>query len=57
MVDNARSANVKLLIRKLGVTETNIVPNMFARSVFPRYGSKHACFESDILISFAHQIL
>jgi hypothetical protein len=42
MVENARFANVKLLRRKLGATETNIVPNIFARFVFPRYGSKQA---------------
>lgn len=40
MVDNARFVNVKLLTRKLGVAEINIVLNMFARSVFPRYGSR-----------------
>ena len=41
MVDNARSVNAKLLTRKLGATETNIVPNMFARFVFPKCGFKY----------------
>jgi len=40
-VDDARFVNVKLLMTKLGVTETNIVLNIFARSVFPKYGFKH----------------
>jgi len=38
MVENARFVNVKLLTRKLGVTETSIVPSMFVRFVFPSYG-------------------
>ena len=41
MVENARSVNAKLLTRKLGATETNIVPNMFAGFVFPKCGFKH----------------
>jgi hypothetical protein len=41
MVGNARFVNVKLLTKKLGATETNIVPNMFARFVFPKCGSKY----------------
>jgi len=41
MVGNARFVNVKLLTRKLGVTETNIVPNTFVRFVSPKYGSKY----------------
>ena len=41
MVENARSVNAKLLTRKLGATETNIVLNMFAGFVFPKCGSKH----------------
>jgi len=40
MVENARFVNVKLLRRKLGVTETSIVLNIFVRFVFPRYGFK-----------------
>jgi len=43
MVENARFVNVKLLTKKLGAAETNIVPNMFARFVFPRYGFRYAC--------------
>jgi hypothetical protein len=38
MVENARFVKVKLLRRKLGATETNIVPNIFVRFVFPKYG-------------------
>ena len=41
MVGNARFANVKLLTRKLGATEINIVLNIFVRFVFPKYGSKY----------------
>ena len=41
MVENARFVNVKLLTKKLGATETNIVLNMFARFVFPRYGFRY----------------
>jgi hypothetical protein len=41
MVGNARFVNVKLLTRKPGVTEINIALNIFARFVFPKYGSKH----------------
>jgi len=38
MVENARFVNAKLLMRKLGVTETSIVQNIFVRFVFPRSG-------------------
>lgn len=41
MVGNARFVNVKLLMRKLGVTEINIALNIFARFVFPKYGLKY----------------
>jgi hypothetical protein len=41
MVGNARFVNAKLLTRKLGVTEINIVLNIFARFVSPKYGLKH----------------
>jgi hypothetical protein len=37
MVGNVRSANEKLLTRTLGVTETSIVPNIYARFVFPKF--------------------
>ena len=40
MVGNVRSANEKLLTRTLGVTETSIVPNIYARFVFPKFGPK-----------------
>ena len=38
MVGNARFVNEKLLARKLGVTEINIVLSIFARFVFPKFG-------------------
>jgi len=41
MVENARFVKVKLLTRKLGVTETNIVLNIFVRFVSPKYGFEH----------------
>jgi len=41
MVGNARFVNVKLLTRKLGVTEINIVLNIFVRFVSPKYGLKY----------------
>jgi len=41
MVGNARFANAKLLTKKLGVTEINIVLNIFARFVSPKYGLKY----------------
>ncbi|GAG84807.1 unnamed protein product [marine sediment metagenome] len=40
MVENVRFVKMKLLRRKLGVTETNIVPNIFVRFVFPNCGSR-----------------
>ncbi len=44
MVGNARFVNINLLTRKLGATEINIVPNIFVRLVFPKYGFKwHVC--------------
>ena len=46
MVENARFVNAKLLMRKLGVTETSIVLNIFVKSVFPRYGFKQ-CARGD----------
>ncbi len=42
MVENARSVNAKLLTKKLGATETNIVPNMSARFAFPKCGFKQS---------------
>jgi len=41
MVGDARFANVKLLTRKLGGTETNIVLNIFAEFASQKYGLKH----------------
>ena len=41
MVDNARSVNAKLLTKKLGTTEINIVLNMFAGFVFPKCGFEY----------------
>jgi len=41
MVGYVRFVNVKLLTRKLGVTEINIVPNIFARFVSPKYGLEY----------------
>jgi hypothetical protein len=32
---------MKSLIKKLGITGINIVPNISVRSVFPNYGFKH----------------
>ena len=40
MVGDVRSVHEKLLRRTLGVTETSIVPNIYARFVFPKYGLK-----------------
>ena len=38
MVENVRFVNVRLLTRKLGVTEIRIVPTMFVRIAFLRSG-------------------
>ena len=38
MVENVRFVKLTLYRRKLGVTETNIVQNIFARFVFPNCG-------------------
>jgi hypothetical protein len=38
MVENVRFVNVRLLTRKLGVTEIRIVPSMFVRIAFLRSG-------------------
>jgi len=38
MVENVLFAKLKLMKRKLGVTETNIVQNIFVRFAFPNYG-------------------
>ena len=51
MVGNVRSANEKLLTRTLGVTETSIVLNIYARFVFPKFGPKCAlgCLEINLV--------
>lgn len=41
MVGDARFVNGTLLTRKLGVAGINIVLNIFAGFVFPKYGFKH----------------
>jgi hypothetical protein len=41
MVGDARFVNVKLLTRKLGGTEINIVLNIFAEFASQKYGLKH----------------
>ena len=41
MVGNVRSVNEKLLTRTLGVTEINIVLNIYARFVFPKFGFEY----------------
>ena len=41
MVGDARFVNVKLLTRKLGGTEINIVLNTFVRFASPKYGLEH----------------
>ena len=38
MVENVQFAKPKLMKSKLGVTETNIVQNIFVKFVFPNYG-------------------
>ena len=50
MVENVRFVKMKLLRRKLGVTETNIVPNIFVSFAFPKFG-----FDNNISIyKFVH---
>jgi hypothetical protein len=38
MVENVKSVKKKLLMRKLGVTETSTVQNIFVKFVFPNFG-------------------
>ena len=51
MVGNARFVNGKLLVRKLGVTEINIVLSIYVRVVFPKFGFKYRVktFKSGLL--------
>ena len=41
MAENVRFVKKKFLRRKLGVTETNIAPNIFVRFAFPNYGFEY----------------
>jgi len=57
MVGNARFVNVKLLTRKLGVIEINIVLNIFVRFVFPKYGFKYRAAHASHFFRFRIRLL